>query len=408
MKKFSFKKIFINNWQIKLACLLVAVGFWTYVSSTGVKVDNFPGGVSLELQNVPEGMVAITDVENVDLKIVAEKNVWSKLSSDSVKAYVDLAGLDAGTHELGIRIQINVEGVEVEDYSPQQALTRLESKITKEVPVNVKIEGNAADGLVSGVPIVEPEEVEISGAKSVIDKILEANAVVRLDGETEEVNKKVKLVALNAENENISGVTFDPQEVDVTVPIVKAEDTKTVGIKVQTTGNLADGYWISQITTSPSTATITGNSSILKSINYLETASINIDNLSEDLSTNIEINTPSGVSLVDQINSVAVNLTIAKIDTQKQVNPSIDTKNLSNNLKIKSLNPSSMSVNIEGDTDTLQSISDSDIKLEIDLSGYNIPGSYPIDITKNMFNTPENISVLSFTPSSITVELETK
>ncbi len=408
MKKFSIVKLFTYNWQIKLVCLILAVGFWTYVSSTGVKVDNFPGGVTLEMQNIPDGMVAITDVNNIELKIVAEKNVWSKLSSDSVKAYVDLAGLTAGTHELGIKIQINVDGVEVESYNPQQVLIRLEPKVTKTVPVSVKIEGNAADGLVSGVPTVEPENVEIAGAKSVIDKVLEANAVIRLDGETEEVNKNVKLVALNAENEKISGITFSPEEINVTIPIVKAEDTKTVGLKVKTTGNIMSGYWISQITTNPSSITITGNNSVLKSLNYLETNPINIDNLSKDLTTNIDLNIPSGITMVDQANSVSVKLLVSKIDTQKQANATITSTNLASNLKIKTYNPENISVNIEGDTDTLNSISNNDIKLNLDLSSYKVSGSYPIDITKTMFDAPDGINILSFTPSSITIELENK
>lgn len=408
MKKFSIVRIFTYNWPVKLVCLLIAISFWTYVSSTGVKVDNFPGGAALELRNTPEGMVAITDVSEVDIRIVAEKGVWSKLSSDSVKAYVDLVGLPAGTHEMGIKIQINVGGVQVADYSPQKALIRLEPKVAKNIPVNVKIEGSAAEGLVSGIPIVELEEVEISGAKSVIDKILEANAIIRLDGETDEVKKTVKLVALNAENENITGVTFKPQEVNITIPIVKAEATKTVGLKVATTGDVASDYWISDIKVTPPTITITGNSAILKSLNYLETSKINIDNLNKDLSTNIELNIPAGVTLIDQVNSIAVKLSVSKIESTKKVNAQISAKNIPSGLNIKSIDPQNVSVNIQAEADILKDISPEDIRLVFDLSGYTVAGSYQIDIQDDIFEVKDGVNILNFTPSSIRVELENK
>lgn len=408
MKKISLSKLFTYNWPIKLTCLLIAIGFWTYVSSTGVKVDNFPGGVVLEMQNIPEGMIAITDINNIDLRIVAEKNVWSKLSSDSVKAYVDLAGLPAGTHERAIKIQINVEGVEVADYSPQLVLIRLEPKVTKNIPVNVKIEGNAGEGLVSGVPDVIPEEVEISGAKSIIEKILEANAIVRLDGETENINKTVKLIALNAENEKLTGIIFTPEEVNISIPIIKAESTKTVGIKVVTQGDLPNNYWISNIQTSPSTITITGSSSILKSLNHIETRSINVENLNKNLNTNIELNIPTGITLVDQINSINVNIGVSKVDSGKQVNAKIIPKNLLTNLSIKSINPENISVNIQAKSDLLNNTTIDDVKLNLDLSKYSLSGTYPIDITREMFEIKEGISILSFAPSSIKVELENK
>lgn len=408
MKNFSLIRLFTYNWQIKLVCLLIAIAFWTYISSIGVRAGEFPGGIELELKNIPEGMVAITDVNTVDLKIVAEQNVWNRLTSESVKAYVDLAGLTAGTHDETVQIQINIEGVEVEDYSPKQALIRLEPKVTKTVPVNVKIEGEAASGMVSGVPIIEPEEVQISGAESIIGKILEANAVVRLDGESEDVSKTVKLSALNADNEKINGVSFSPEEVNVTIPIVKAESTKTVGIKVLTNGSVSSGYWISDLSTTPSEVTITGSSSALKSVDYIATKKINIDNLSSNLSTTAELSVPSGVSLVDQVNSIKVNFVVSQSDTNKLLNAKIETKNLPSNLILQSITPNNIAVNVSGSADVLKSVTSGNVILNIDLSKYTSSGVYNMDITNDMFSLKDGVNILSYTPSSLTIELTNK
>lgn len=401
-------KIFTNNWQAKLICLLIAIAFWTYVASSQAKVDNFPGGIPLKLNNTPEGMIAITDVESVELKIVAERSIWTKLSSDNIIASVNLTNLTQGTHELPINIETKISGVEIVDYNPKTALIRLEPQVVKSVPVNVKIEGSVAEGLMPGIAETDPEEVEISGAKSIIDQILEATAVIRLDGETEDVTKNVKIVALSAESEKIKGITFKPEEVRVIVPIIKAGSTKTIGIKIKTSGQIATGYWISNITTEPSDVSITGSSSILRSINYLETKELNIDGINSTITRTVDLNIPSGITVTNQINSVKISIEVSSTSTSKQVIAQINPSNLAGNLKINSLDPNSISVNLAGSSANLDGANPDSVKLNLNLAQFNKEGLYKIDLSNSMFSVPEGITVTSFVPSSITVNLVNK
>lgn len=401
-------KIITNNWPVKLICLIIALSFWTYVASSQAKVDDFPGGVSLELTNTPEGLIPITDVEKIDLKIVAERSIWTKLSSEYIRASVNLTNLEQGTHELPIKIESQISGVEIVDYSPQKALIRLEPLSKKNIPINVKIEGSAAEEMMPGVAETQPEEVEISGAKSIVDRILEASAVIRLDGESEDVLKNVHLVALNADSEKINGIIFTPAEVKVTIPIIKAGTTKTVGIKLKTTGQVASGYWISNTSSTPAAITITGKSSELRSVNYLETKALNIDGLNSTTSKTVDLDIPSGLSIVDQIGSVQVNVEISATSTNKLVVAQISPNNLNSSLKISSLDPSSISVNLAGNTNDLIKATSDTVKLNLDLSQYSKEGIYSIDITNNMVSTPENISIISFLPSSLTLNLVKK
>ncbi len=401
-------KIITNNWQIKLVCLLIGLSFWAYVSANTVTLDKFPGGIEIEKRNTPANMVAITDTNTVDIDIVAEKSLWSKISTDSVKAYIDLNNLTEGTHEVPVQLDIAVSGIQINNYTPKTVLVRIEPKISKKIPVNVKIEGSAGDGLVASVPVISPEEVEISGAKSSIDNILEATAVIRLDGETDDINKKVQIVALNAENEKINNITFNPSEVEVNIPIVKAELTKSVGIKVQTTGQVSTGYWISSITTNPAEISIAGTTSVLKTINYLETKPINIEGIDKNITRTVDINVPGGVTLVDQINTISVSIEVNQQTTNKQINPKIVYNNLSSSLKVDSIEPQNVNLNISGSNKIIESASADNIKLNLDLSKYTSEGSYYIDINNNMVEATDGITVLNILPSSIKVNLSKK
>lgn len=401
-------KILTNNWKAKIVCILIAVGFWTYVASNQAKVDNFPGGAQLELTNTPEGMVAITDVDKIDLKIVAERGIWNKLTSDNIHATVNLSNLSQGTHELSINVTTNTPGVQIVDYIPKTALIRLEPKATKNIPVTVKIEGDAAEGLMAGVSTIVPEQVEISGAKSVIDKILEATATIRLNGETADLTKNVKVEALNSENTAITGVSFNPETVKVTIPIIKAGTTKTVGIKVKTIGNLVSGFWISNLSTTPSTVTINGASSLIRSVNYIETKELNIDGLSSSIAKTIDLNIPAGISIIDQVSEVRVNLEISSVSSSKQISAQISPQNISPNIKINSLDPNTISVNLSGATADLDKANSDSIKLNLDFAKYDSPGIYSFDITNTMFSVPNGVTIISFVPSSIKVNLVNK
>lgn len=128
-------KIFTNNWKIKLVCLFIGFGFWAYVSANTVTLDKFPGGIEIEKRNTPANMVAVTDTNTVDIDIVAEKSLWSKISTDSVKAYIDLNNLTEGTHEVPVQLDVAVSGIQINDYTPKTVLVRIEPKISKKIPV---------------------------------------------------------------------------------------------------------------------------------------------------------------------------------------------------------------------------------------------------------------------------------
>jgi YbbR domain-containing protein len=401
------KSIF-NNWKIKLICILLALGFWTYLSSTGVKVDNVPGGVVLEYKNVADDMVVISDIDKISVKLAAEKNIWSKVSSDSIRAYIDLKNRSSGTYEIDVEVSTEISDVEIEDFSPKKVLIRIEPKKTKNVPVNIKIEGDPAEGMTYGVPNIDPETVEIIGAQTIIDKIPEASAVLRLNGENDSITRLVKLVAIGSEGERISGISFNPEEITVELPIIQAENTKTVGIKINTTGKVNQDYWISEISTLPDVVTITGSSSILRSLTYLETRPINIDNINRNLTTNIELDIPPGISLVDQVNLVRVDFKIERNNSTKQLPIKINTINLSDHLRIKSINPELINALVTGPINLINKINSSDVVLTLDLGQYQTSGRYQIDISQSMFTVPDQINLLTYVPSSIEINIENK
>jgi len=400
-------KILTDNWPAKLICLIIAIAIWAYIASTGAQVSKIPGGVPLEFRNTPDGFIPIADVETIEVEVSALRTTWSKINSDSIRAYVDLSNLAIGTHEVNIQLENQVPNVDIVNYTPKKILVRIDTKMVKTVPVNVKIEGSAGEGKISGVPKINPEEIEIAGAKSVVEKILEVYAVVRLDGEVEDINKNVKIVALNAENEIIPNVYFNPAEVNVTIPIVKAETAKTVGIKAVTAGQIASGYWISSFSINPSEIVILGKSEDLRNINFIETKPIDITNLSQSVTKNIDLNIPPGITLENNISQASVYMLVENISTIKEITPQIVYENLSDKLVVDSTDPQDISIIASGQSNKIANLTPTSVKLKLDLADIG-EGTHNIDITYQMFETPDGIIITNYNPTSIKIKLKNK
>lgn len=402
-------KIITNNFWIKIVCAFVAIGIWVYVVNSESKVDNFPGTINLDIKNKPADLVAIKDVDTVNLKIIAERGVWKKLSADSFEAYLDLSGLSEGTHEIPVKINTNIEGVQVVEISPAKVLVRLEPLTTKTVQVGIRTDGQAADGYYPGDAISMPESVDVSGPKSAIEGINEAIALIHLNGESEKIeNRQATLVAYDEKNEILKNIEFNPKEVKVSLGIVKGSQTKSVGIKVNTSGNVGNGYYIGSISVDPSTIVITGSAKVLGQTDYLETESINISDLISEKTQTVNLIIPPGVGLVSgQKNQVTAKIKLSQATIQKEITAKHNYLNLSSNLRIESISPSNIKITVSGSVDKISGITSQDVIVNFDfLSKTN--GTFTYNVSDSQIITPNGISIVNIVPTSVSITLVNK
>ena len=384
-------KIITNNFWIKIICILIATGVWVYVVNSESKVDNFPGSIPLEVRNQPEELVVIKNADFIELKVIAEQGMWKKLSADTFQAYIDLAGLDIGTHEVSVKVNTDIEGVQVVEINPAKVMVRLEPLISKKVPVVVKTHGKAADGYVAGEAQTSIQEVEISGAESIIREINQVFAPITLDGENSDIKSKtVSLVCYDEQNEEIKNVIIKPTQLVVDLQIIKASQVKTVGIKVKTNGLPKDGYWINQITTEPSTVIITASSKNLADTEYIETEAIDIEGIHSNKIARVNLKLPNGVTLASgQSNQVTANINVSVLDSsRKEIDAKYNYISLNPNLKVTNINPFSIKVLVSGPNEIINKLSSKDITININLEN-KAQGYYTENISYEKISVPE-------------------
>ena len=142
------RRIFIEDWSLKLLSLAIAIVLWLLVTGQNQPVTahlnvqlNFIRPQSLEISNDPP--------RTVDVMLTGSRNKLDELTSLDLVATVDISDQHAGERVLRLadRAQIALpQGIKVDGYQPSAIPIRLEEIVDRQVPVEPKIEGKPADG----------------------------------------------------------------------------------------------------------------------------------------------------------------------------------------------------------------------------------------------------------------------
>lgn len=372
------------------------------------KVAEFPEAIPLQATNLSAGTSAgFGSVNSVRVIVSATPAQWKKLDKGSFSATVDAANQPEGTYDLPVNIQIKQGDSKIVRIKPERVTVTIEPVIVKTVPVVVRFSGKAGNDLVPDDAQITPAKVEITGPRSSVKDVTQASVDIKLAGETATIDTKVAVAIKNAEGEVIAGISSNPAEVGIKVPLVKAGKLKTVGVRAVITGQPASGWWVKSVAVTPPTLSITGTADLLAQTTDVPTASFSVEGLSSNQSEKVALNLPTGITSADQLTKITLTIELAKLNSTKSVFPEIVYSGLSGGLKVTSVTPGQITAIVSGSVDGLASV-DGKVTASVDLSAYKTAGSYVINLTNSSFTLPDGFSMVSFLPSAIEVKLDNK
>lgn len=398
-----FLKNIKTNLKVKLLVVLLATVSWVFVASNESLIGKYPNQITVNVSNLASEYTSFLDQEKVQIYLMAEPSVWGSLNNDSFSANVDVAGLKEGTYEIEVKVVSNVAGVQVTRVEPSKIFVNIEKLLTKNIPVNVLIEGDPSDGMVVGEVKLQPEIVQVVGPESLVSSLNEANVDIKLNGESSDLVRETKLYALSENGTKLDRVFFTPEKVSATVSIVKGGNNKTVGVKLNTKNILNNNSYISKVTITPPTVDVTGQRSALKDVYFVETEALDLSTFSENTTKILTLLLPAGVSLQKGTPSeVKVDIELAQSSVRSSVAPTVSYINLQTGLKVVSLEPEDIKIFVASTNST--QITPSNVKLEINLAGLGV-GSHDLELTPLMVKPSSGIEILSILPTSIRVTL---
>jgi len=165
------KRVFVQNFGLKLVSLLLASGLWLVVARS--PVVEVVMKVPIEFKNVPDRLeIDSASFTEAQIRIRGPERLVNRLRSTDVSAHVDLATVVPGIRTFELTSNVSVPyGLEVVQVDPTQFQLSFDYRMTRSVQVHPRVTGNFAPGMRVAQAIADPASVMISGPRERVAKV---------------------------------------------------------------------------------------------------------------------------------------------------------------------------------------------------------------------------------------------
>lgn len=291
----NLQNLFRKNLPVKILALIAAIIMWGYVMNEENPSVNGRYTVPVEIVNAPEGYDVNMGVREVTLKVRAPRSLMAAAHESDFKAVIDLSGDTEGEYDEKIRTVIP-QGFELLGMSDDTVHVTMEALIAHGVPVDIVVNGKAAQGMELGEIKPAQQYVNVYGPRHLVDSIVKASGKIKLADNNSDFTMRVKLTAVTADGENINNLAVLPGELDVTVQLVPGEGKKIVPVKPAVTGILPEGYVLGEVTVQPNQVELAGANKTLADIKNVETIPVSLHGVNSTLDKDVELSLPEGIA----------------------------------------------------------------------------------------------------------------
>ena len=397
-----------RNLSSLLLSFVLAVVVWVaaIISTNPNEERVYPSPVEVEVIGEDPDYLIMNDLlDQVDLTLFAPRSIWTELieNPDNIRSWIDLSGLGKGEHTIDVNVQVDLSPVQIIEVDPAEVEVVLEPLIKKTFPVQVSITGDPALGYRKSSAFVDPTEVTISGPESVMDRVVEVRASLDVTGANDTVVESVTVQPLDENREVVRGVTVTPPSVTITQPVILQGGYRNVVVKVVTGGQVAEGYWLTNVSVTPPNVTVfsTNPQAVNELPGFVETNPIDLTDLNDDVDIRATLNLPEGITLAGE-ESVLVRLSIAALEGSLPINLPIDIIGLSPEYRAI-LSPDTVDLLLVGPLTILNSINPASIRVSVDLSSLE-PGIHQVPVVVDLL--PNEVDVAAIIPESVQARIE--
>lgn len=166
------RRIFIDDWLIKLLALIITFSLWFGVTGLRAPITTRLKDVTLSPRVSNEMEITNDPAEEVDLVITGDKSKIAQINKENLVVSLDLTDIQPGERTIQlIPDTVSVElptGVKLEEIQPNKIAVKLEKVEEREIPVRVETEGSVASGSEIYAYGVSPSNVRVRGPASFV------------------------------------------------------------------------------------------------------------------------------------------------------------------------------------------------------------------------------------------------
>lgn len=381
--------------------LLMAILLWIYVVAEENLFLERTFTADVYYINLEESLIPASKMPTVNVSIRGDQNTINSLNSSDFSVFVDLLEGKKGENV----VQVQVEGpddIRLVSVSPSKIYLKLDDCAEKQVPLDVKITGQTKEGFSSFEASLKTSHVTISGPKEMLAAILSAEVEANLDYADSNLSLQLipKINGLLGQYDP-DVITVKPDMVDVFIPVIEENPSKSVPVVASLTGLPAYGYKVSRIVVEPDIVRIAGASDLIADIKEVSTGSIDITNMKDEIVAELSLLIPDKVKSLyeDKIKLVVL---FEKVVTEKRVEKEIEIRNIPEGENLKA-SQESISLILKGYELDFQSFLMEDLHVYVDAEKFQ---GTSMELAVKVAG-PENIEIMEINPGKITLTKET-
>ena len=147
-----------------LLCVLLAFFVWIFATMTSdpSEVGRFSQTITIETIGLEKGELITSGMpSSVSVNLRAPNSVWRRISMERVpgKAVIDVTGLEPGTHQVPVNVQIGISPIQIISISPSTVTLTIEEYETRNYEVVVEETGEIPTAFRADPPVVNPDPV---------------------------------------------------------------------------------------------------------------------------------------------------------------------------------------------------------------------------------------------------------
>lgn len=395
----------LKNDRVNLViALLIAIGLWVYVlgdvnPQDKVTIKNVPITFLNENTLEDEELVLLSVSDSViNVTVSGQRSDTKNVNISDIKVYADLEGYNEGEHTIRLRV-VGPDNVEISETSKQKITVIIDELVTEKKPVSTTLTGNTNDDSEPYIVQVSKEEVNVTGAKSLVDSVVKLTAP--LDASKVGDNLKafdVKLTPVDANGNTVSGVSLGNNSVSISAVLL---NKKTVNLDVPVIGQ--NGGGADRTVTVPKTITIKGTDAALSDISYITAEPINVANIYEDTLVPILPILPDGIELAANSQNLTAQVVVKGMEsvTFEYDKNAVELNGVPDDVKV-TISDVTIKLVVTGRESIISALKEDDFHFSVDISDLE-PGTHKVSLDCKY---DKSISEVDYTPQEIEVNIE--
>ena len=392
--------------------LLLATGVW-YIAVTSADPIQQRRFSSVPISFVESDSAVMTS-SSARTAIVTVQGSQASIPRlvEEIEVRAELSRLGPGTHTVPLHVSVAPNTSDsirrpVLRIQPVQIVVELEPIESRDMAIDIAITEPPPIGYRHDEPQLDIDEVLVTSAASHMSQVAAIRGELDLSTSRSPLEQEVRLQAVDADGDRVSGVTLNPQSARVSVRISRRDDIRQFPVRPNILlHTLSEGFLFKDYSYDPASLFISGAPEQLAQLSdTLLTEQISLEGHQEKFEATVPILLPDDdLFVMGGNNNITVAVDIIPIIVSRQIDSiDVDHFGLDEGFAV-TIAPRTVSAIVNGPVVLVDPLSAADIQVSVDLDGL-APGVYDLapSIAINQGELSE--ANVSLSPSVLNVEI---